>query len=274
MQRHIWLWLTLCFSGLFVLSSQFTSLGSSRKQSIEDRVVISAPIQLLLSGGDRFLAADLEVIRSAASGADGSEADALYRIRTHRAAAQLNPCHEDNYYLGSALLSWGGAVDDGRDLLRRATVCRQWDEIPPFLYGFMQLYFYRDSAEAIRSFETAAQRSPQNYAALKKIVIMITAGQFNDDHMALDYLEHQYEQASDLKLRQMLEKRLERLKGLITLREAQAQFEKGFNRALKSPQELLDNGLLERFPADPLGLGYEFRENKFMLRQLKIAGME
>jgi hypothetical protein len=36
---------------------------------------------------------------------------------------QLNPCHEDNYYQGNALLTWGGAVAEGNELLKRATDC-------------------------------------------------------------------------------------------------------------------------------------------------------
>ena len=103
---------------------------------------------------------------------------------------------------------------------------------------------------------------------------MIASGQFDDDRMALNYLKLQRDQATDQKLRQMLEKRVLRLDGLIALRDAQKRFEEQSGRSLKTPQELLSSGHLEQFPVDPLGLGYEFREKIFQLRQLNIPGME
>lgn len=62
----------------------------------------------MLYGGDRFLAADLELIRLSATGMDNGSTDAEYLIRAQRVVAELNPCHEDNYYLANGLLAWGG----------------------------------------------------------------------------------------------------------------------------------------------------------------------
>ena len=133
----------------------------AERPAVADRVVISAPVQLLLAGGDRFLAANFETIRAMSTGSDdpaAAAADSSFRIRAHRVVAQLNPCHEDNYYVANALLSWGGAPADGIDVLRRATECRAWDEFPPFFYGFNQWFFNRDASEARRALELAADR--------------------------------------------------------------------------------------------------------------------
>ena len=99
---------------------------------VEGRVVIAAPVLLLLFGGDRFLAANLEVMRLAATGVDWGQADTSYLIRAQHEVARLNPCHEDNYYLANGLLTWGGAEQEGSAVLRWATECRFWDELPPF----------------------------------------------------------------------------------------------------------------------------------------------
>ncbi len=238
------------------------------------RVVISAPLQLLMYAGDRFLGANLETTRVASSGVASGEADAVYLIRAHRVVAQLNPCHEDNYYLGNALLSWGGAESEGSDLLRRATACRHWDELPPFFYGVNQYFFRRDVEEARHALEIAASRSRDNAAALRKFSIMIAVGEIQDVGMALTYLRNETEQASDPQLKTMLEKRVRRLEGLVALREAQRLYESRFSRPLTDPYALLNSGILDAFPSDPLGIGYEFLDGGFRLRELKIMGLE
>lgn len=274
MHRYSWFFIIVISYGLFILSGKLSKLPAPKMPVLEDRVVITAPIQLMLSGGDRFLAADIETIRSAVSGPTDGIADTLYRIRAHQAASQLNPCHEDNYYLGSILLTWGGAVAEGSQILQHATACRQWDYLPPFLYGFNQYFFHNNHGEAQSAFELAAQRSPENYAALKKISIMIAAGELKNDRSALHYLKQQHGQTTDKKLRLMLEKRIARLEGLILLRDAQKQFETVFKRPLENPNELITSKIIDSFPFDPLGIGYEFRDGMFILHQLTIQGLE
>ena len=159
-----------------------------------DRVVLSAPVQLLLTGGDRFLAANFESIRAVATASDApeaAEANASFAIRARRVVAQLNPCHEDNYYQGNALLTWGGAVAEGNDLLKRATDCRFWDEVPPFFYGFNQYFFLHDIDGARAALETAAERATDNAAGFRKFAIMLAAGELKDDSAALEFLQRE-----------------------------------------------------------------------------------
>lgn len=252
-------------------------IGTEPPPVVFDRVVVSAPVQLLLTGGDRFLAANIESIRAAATTSDNpeaAEANASFAIRARRVVAQLNPCHEDNYYLGNALLTWGGAVAEGNDLLKRATECRTWDEIPPFFYGFNQYFFLHDVEGARASLEIAAERATDNAAGFRKFAIMLAAGELKDDSAALDFLQQERTQTSDPKLQGMLDKRIARLQGLITLRAAQQRYEARFGQPLTNPQALIDSGELEAFPNDPLRIGYEFVDGRFRLKELKIAGLE
>ena len=242
-----------------------------------DRVVVSAPVQVLMTGGDRFLAANLESIRSAATTSDAPKAaeyNASFTTRSRSAVAQLNPCHEDNYYLGSALLSWGGAVSEGIDLLHRATECRTWDELPPFFYGFNLFFFQRDVEGARAAFETAASRATDNAAALRKMAIMLAAGELKDDSAALDFLQRERAATADPKLQGMLDKRIARVEGLITLRSAQQRYEARVGHPLADPAALIESGELDAFPKDPLRIGYEFADGHFQLKELKIAGLE
>ena len=252
-------------------------IGTEPPPVVFDRVVVSAPVQLLLTGGDRFLAANIESIRAAATTSDNpeaAEANASFAIRARRVVAQLNPCHEDNYYQGNALLTWGGAVAEGNDLLKRATECRTWDEIPPFFYGFNQYFFLHDVEGARASLEIAAERATDNAAGFRKFAIMLAAGELKDDSAALDFLQQERTQTSDPKLQGMLDKRIARLQGLITLRAAQQRYEARFGQPLTNPQALIDSGELEAFPNDPLRIGYEFADGRFRLKELKIAGLE
>lgn len=240
---------------------------------VQDRVVIAAPILMALYGGDRFLAADLETMRLAATGMQGGQNDTNYLIRAQQVVAQLNGCHEDNYYLANGLLTWGGAVSEGNQVLRLAVQCRTWDFVPAFYYGINLAFFQRDTAEAQRIFELGAQRSPENAAGLRKLAVMLQAETFADEKLALDYLIQQRDAASDPKLRAMLDKRVIRLQGLVTLREAQRRFE-AKNGALARLEQLVEAGLLPALPDDPLRLGYELREGQIILKKMKIAGME
>jgi len=242
-----------------------------------DRVVVPAPLQLVLAGGDRFLAADLEAIRALAAPSDSPDATAdnmSFVIRARNTVAQLNPCHEDNYYLANSLLTWGGAVRQGNEVLRAAAECRFWDEAPPFFYGFNLFYFLGDIPGASRAMNQAADRSKGNAASLRKLAIMITAGSFKDDAAALSYLESERDQTKDAKLRDMLAKRIARLQGLIELKQAQATYERRFGKPLTAPQVLIETGILPGFPADPMKIGYEFHEGRFRMREVKIAGLE
>ncbi|TYP63309.1 hypothetical protein [Stutzerimonas stutzeri] len=242
-------------------------------QLFSDRVVIPAPLLVVLHGGDRFLAADLETMRLSATGLDDRGVDTGYLVRAQREVARLNPCHEDNYYLANGLLTWGGAVEEGNDVLRAAVECRFWDEIPPFFYGINLAFFQHNNEEAARVLEIGAERSPQNAAAMRKLAVMLRAEQFADERLALNYLIQQRDSAADPKLHDMLDKRVIRLQGLIALREAQRSYEREHGPLL-ALEQLVEQSLIESLPADPLRLGYELRDGRIELKKLKIAGLE
>ena len=242
-------------------------------QFFADRVVIPAPLLVALHGGDRFLAADLETMRLSATGMNDRGVDIGYLVRAQREVARLNACHEDNYYLANGLLSWGGAVEQGNEVLRAAVECRFWDEFPPFFYGINLSFFQRDNEEAARVLEIGARRSTDNAAALQKLAVMLRAEQFADERLALNYLIQQRDSSVDPKLKDMLDKRVIRLQGMIQLREAQRQYESEHG-PLRDLQQLVDRGLLDELPTDPLRLGYELRDGSIELKKLKIAGLE
>lgn len=266
--------LALLGYGVFSAASQWRFHAPKQVvPAIEGRVVIAAPILLVLFGGDRHLAANLETMRLAATGVDWGQADIGYLIRAQQEVAKLNPCHEDNYYLANGLLTWGGADREGTEVLRRAMQCRFWDELPAFFYGFNQAFFNKNIAEASRALELAAQRATGNAAGFRKMAVMIQAEKFADEQLALNYLMQQRDSASDPKLQDMLNKRVVRLEGLIDLREAQRRYE-GEHGPLTALEQLVEKRSIDNLPEDPLRLGYELHDGRIELRKLKIAGLE
>ena len=260
---------------LFMVFSQFrTPIRLTEQQFPGGMVVIAAPIQVLMYAGDRFLAANLEEMRVAAIGPEDNEALTRYRLRAHELVAQLNPCHEDNYYLANAMLSWGGSFHEGNKILEDAIACRYWDEFPPFFLGFNQYFFERDLENSQKNIELAASRSTVNRSGMQSIAIAIASKKLNDEKMAVAYLRAQRDQATDQKLVSSLNRRLQRLEGLITLRNAQKQYEEKYGHPLNKPDELINSGILSAIPKDPLRIGYEFVDGGFRLRSVIIGGIE
>lgn len=275
MHKRLSLFTALVASALFVVLAAWRAQQPvvPTPQFFADRVMIPAPLLVALNGGDRFLAANLETMRLSATGLDDRGVDTDYLVRAQREVARLNACHEDNYYLANGLLTWGGAVKEGNDVLRAAVECRFWDEFPPFFYGINLSFFQRNNEEAARVLEIGAQRSTENAAAIQKLAVMLRAEQFADEQLALNYLIQQRDSSTDLKLKDMLDKRVARLHGLIQLREAQRRYE-GKHGSLADLQQLVDRDILDGLPADPLRLGYELRDGHIELKKLKIAGLE
>lgn len=267
--------ITLLAVSLFQLATHFRRPATEhRMQQSTSTVVIAAPIQALMYAGDRFLAANLEAMRVAAIGPRDEKSLADFRLRAHEQVSQLNACHEDNFYLSNAMLSWGGSVDEGNKILERATACRHWDDIPPFFLGFNRYFFYRDTEGAVEALDMAAERSRNNRPALQRMAIVIESRQFDDEKMAAAYLRGQRDEAKDKQLAEMLDRRLQRLEGLIALRDAQTRFEQKHGRALQSPNELLTSGIMQQFPQDPLRIGYEFIDGRFRMKAMKIGETE
>lgn len=274
-RRSAAFWLGHGAAGLFFLAVALR--GDPQPLGADDlvpEVVLPAPMQVVLYGGDRYLAANVEMTRAAASGASLDSAAGSFRLRTHNVVSRLNACHEDNYWIGNAALSWGGAWEYGLDLLGRATRCRFWDELPPFLYGFNQKFFRRDIGLARKAYEIAADRATDNAAAFRNMAIMLTVNAEKDARLALAMLERERDAVNDTNLRSMLDKRARRMAGLVTLRSAQKEYELRFGHPIRRPEDLLTSGLLEDFPLDPLGLGFEFVNGEFELGRVRIAGLD
>ena len=256
----------------FIFSGEKFSVLEQRRGEGDNDVAMPPAMLSLMYVGDRFLAANIEFVRVTSSGRLADNGNLDFFSNLHSNVASLNPCHEDNYYIASAFLPWGGANEAALAILTQAAQCRFWDPWAAFMLGFNQLFFAHDVGSATRSMKDAALRAHGAEATFfSTLAVTVQASKFDDLGAALAYLRSERERAGDSSLKKSLDRRIGRLEGLAILRGAQRSYEKKYGRPLSHPQELLTSGLLTKFPDDPLGIGYEYRGQVFELRQLVPA---
>lgn len=251
------------FAGLLLalLGFWFASLtlrdSPRSSESVEVlRVRLPLLVQLAYAGADPYLAANINVFRSLMVDPRVTEGE-TYRIQAQLQvdAAFFNPRHEDNYYVGAAILPWNGQVEAAQLVLRRAADTRPWDMWPAFFYAFNAMYFERDMAKAGRWAEVAAQRHPKNAAALRDMAAKWYE-RGDDPRIAIGILKAMHEQSHDQNFRHLLTARLHRLEGLLALRQAAAAYRLATGKQPERLEVLLGHAGLQRLPQDPLELGY------------------
>ncbi|WP_273527362.1 hypothetical protein [Pseudomonas sp.] len=224
------------------------------------RVRMPIPVQLTYSMGDPFLAANLNVFRSLMVAASVTEEE-TYRIqgRLQTDAALFNPRHEDNYYVGAAILPWNGQVAAAQEVLLKAAQSRSWDMWPAFYYAFNAMYFERDMNKAGHWAEVAAQRHPGNAPALREMAAKWYE-RGDAPETALNILVVMFEQSKDENFRALLAARIVRLQGLHRLRQAAEEYRQRHRSAPSHLEELIGYAGLAALPEDPLHLGYLLSE--------------
>lgn len=223
------------------------------------RIALPAELQVFMAMGDRYLAANLEVFRALVLSIDKTDPDSLKVLsEVQKGASRLNPAHEDNYYIGQAILPWMGFVEPTQFIQSRATDARPWDFLPGFFYAFNRYYFEHKPQEASNILIGVADRLPQ-----KEDVLAIAAKwqeKGEDIQAALAVIRTMQRETRDAKLKTILQMRIDRLQGVIALREAAARYEKRMGRPLTDFSQLVTSGELENLPRDPTGLGYVLNE--------------
>lgn len=220
------------------------------------RVRLPLVVQLAYSGGDPYLAANTNVFRSLMVAATVTERE-TYRVQGQLQvdAARLNPWHEDNYYVGAAILPWNGQVEAAQYILLNAARARTWDMWPAFYYAFDAMYFEHDVAKAGHWAEVAATRHPKNAPALRAMAAAWYE-RGDDPKVAMRVLEGMFDDSRDENFRALLAARIVRLQGLLALREAAAAYRARHGTPPERIDQLPGHGGLQAVPNDPLRLGY------------------
>lgn len=230
----------------------------ARRQAIEQLSVrLPVPVQLMTGFGDRFLAANINVIRSILLSTDTTD-PLSFKVQgqLQSDAALFNAFHVDNYYLAAAALPWHGELTPAMSVLSAATKARQEDELPPFYLGFLYQAFLSDYYNAGKYADLASSRSSGlNQMALKAISVKWYE-KSDDLNVAIATLKSMQQASRDPALKQYIQLRVDRVSVLMALRHAANDFESRNHRLPRSLDDLIGYGGLSEIPKDPTGIGF------------------
>lgn len=220
-------------------------------------VATPIPMQLILAGGDRYLAANINAFRVLTVGTtqlDPLTARVLGRLQYD--TALLNPAHEDNYYTAAAILPWIGQVDPAQFVLEQAARARKNDIWPAFYLGFNRYYFLGDYVGAGQALALAATQTERQG---EKNALLDMAGKWSeridDPVLAQNAIRNLIGQSHDQGLKDYLAARMKRVEIVNSLRETARRFKREQGRDLSSIEELVQMGYLPALPEDPLQQG-------------------
>jgi len=226
-------------------------------------VAIAAPVQLMLTGGDRFLAANAGAVRLIVLNVmDLDKRDYPILGLAHANTAFLNPCHEDNYYVGQAFLPWIGEFEAADTVLRVAADCRTWDAMPGYFRAFNAFYFRKDYTRAARLYEETAARADEN----QRNHLLFMASKFYEKSEDLDarvaaaVIRGLQQSTGNPQLKAFLEARARRVEIVAELRDAVKRYDRRFAKPPADLPDLVRSGVLATLPDDPLGKGFRLDE--------------
>ena len=216
------------------------------------------PAQVILSGGDRYLAANIGVWRALMVGVDKLPSETLKALAiVQEDVSLLNPAHEDNYYTSAAILPWEGEVDKAQVILRRAILARPYDAYPAFYFAFNQIHFLGDARGAAEVLRLAAVRVDDRGMSQALSVLAANWTEKGEDlQIAIDSILTMVGRTKDKPLQTYLLARVARLEGLLSLREAASRYHKKRGEFPKSLDALVKSGEIGFIPNDPLAGGY------------------
>lgn len=258
MRRPWFAWIILLGS-LLVYGSVVTVLDRMPRPKEKDSLRTAIPpwIQVLLAGGDRYLAANLAVFRAViVSTKDLDEDSYPILARVQMDAARLNPANEDNYYTSQAILPWNNLLQPDMFIQSQAIKARPWDPLPSFFLGFDHYYFLDDPVTGANVLMKGAEHlsGPDKEGLTKMAARWYEKG--DDPQVAIGLINSLAQSTRDKNMKEYLKLRKARVEGLIQLRQTAKLFQEKNGRPAQNLNELVGPDLLKEIPVDPFGQGY------------------
>jgi hypothetical protein len=257
-KKIIPLFLTLLsLSLIFWAAQQQIKVRVGRSGSEQVSVALPKIVQLFLAGGDRYLAANVNVFRSMMVDTQLMDNSSIYALKKLQLdAAVFNPAHEDNYWIAAATLAWRGEVAAAQTILKQATEARKQDIYPPFFYGFNRKFFYQDITGAAASILVAAKRGSEADETALTAIAARWYGQGEDLALSRSILLEMAKQSKNAALKQYLLQRAVRIDTLSSLRDQARNYQRLTSKKLTSFKQLLELKLIKELPSDPTGTGF------------------
>lgn len=255
--------IALIAAASFVATAERLKSAPRQNVQIEMQVALPLFVQVLMTAGDRYLAANIAAIRALVVNNFKMKPDEFAILaKVQEDVSWLNPGHEDNYYIAAAILPWQGEVDPAQRILARATKARYYDYQPAFFYAFNLLHFKGDAASASAWLRQAAEHLPEGNNRLHmQNLAAIWLDKVQDVDLAIRVVEAMARQAKRADFRRYLESRVVRLRALQSLRSAQADYQQRFGKPPVTLDDLVSAGIIAKLPQDPFGFGFEIDRN-------------
>lgn len=246
-------------AAIFVATA--SHLKSAPRQSVRPELQVALPlfVQVFMSMGDRYLAANIASIRALIVDTQKMSPDEFAILaKVQEDVSWLNPGHEDNYYIAAAVLPWVGQVDAAQRVLARASLARRYDYQPAFYYGFNQLHFRNDPAGASAWLREAATHLPEGGNRIQmQNLAAIWMDKTSDIDIAIKVVEALAAQSKRRDFKRYLDMRVQRLQVLKVLRTAASDYSQQHGRPPSRLQDLVDDSRISALPVDPFGFGYD-----------------
>lgn len=245
---------------VFVATAERMKTVPRQSVRVEMQVALPLFVQVFMTMGDRFLAANLATIRALVVETQKMQTgEYAILAKLQEDVSWLNPGHEDNYYIAAAILPWVGELAPAQRILARATYARRFDYQPAFFYAFNQLHFLGDAEGASAWMRGAAAFLPEGDNRLQMLnLAAIWLDKAQDIDLAIQVVETMAAQSMRNDFRRYLEMRVVRLRALKELREAEKIFKERQGRPLRDLDELVSLGIISSLPNDPFGFGFTF----------------
>lgn len=249
--------LLVLMAGGYGLTVAWAKTNPPARQADVMNVAVSPVMQLILAGGDPYLAANMGTFRALIISVEQLDAAGFAVLsKVQQDVSLLNAANEDNYYLAQAVLPWVGDVVAANNIVSRAAEARKRDFLPLFFLGFNQMYFERDFISAARSIEMSAGRVD---GQLRENLLNLSAKFYeraDDPQLALNFVKSIQSSARDPALKAFLQARVVRLEGLMALQSAAKRYQSRTGKVPESLGVLVRAGDVRALPIDPLGFGY------------------
>ncbi len=264
------------FAILYGVAAERTGLTPRQRDPREIDAVLPRLIQVVLAGGDRFLAGNLASIRALVADANRMTPDQIELLaRVHEDAAWMNPANEDNYYVAGNILPWKGQFEAGQKVLKMAIDARPFDWWPVFYFAFDIWNFEKDGLRAGETLRLAIPRATDEADRLTLEVLSVRWMERGyDTRSAIRMVQSMEANSQHSRLRKYYQARIKRLEGLLKLENATERFVAKTGKHPADLRQLVQNGFVDAIPVDPFGLGYELDKNGRPVLRNKPPGVK
>lgn len=271
---------TLILIGSFFASSMLALVWLDRERSAVER---SSDLFYLPKGdyakwatlGYRQAAADLIWLKAIQHFGERKQTAQGYRWAYHAVdvVTDLDPQFSFAYLVAGTILGiWAGQVEESISILTKGMQHNPTVWQLPFTVGYDYYFELCDAATAARYFRIAATL-PGSPQYLPKLAARMTVEGSGPD-AALEFLEHFSQQTSDERLLEALEQRAKEVvieRDIQGLDRAVKLYKARFGRLPEDLQQLVNGGILDRLPLEPLGGKYELNKTTGTVFSTKFA---